>query len=78
MDPNDQPTPADTPPQPPADPPKADPVPPANPEPPSDPAPPADRLGAIEATLGTLADIVAKLTTDTSPKPRKPPWFKRG
>lgn len=65
MDTNDQSTPVDTPPQPPAEHPKADPA-------------PADRLGAIEATLGTLADIVAKLTTDTSPKPRKPPWFKRG
>lgn len=38
-----------------------------------------DRIGAIERTVTTLTEVVSKLVSpDTSPAPRKAPWFKRG
>ena len=57
----------------------AEPTTPEPPKPAETPAPDGDRIGAIERTVTTLTEVVSKLVSpDTSPAPRKAPWFKRG
>jgi len=57
----------------------AEPTTPELPKPAETPAHDGDRIGAIERTVTTLTEVVSKLVSpDTSPAPRKAPWFKRG
>lgn len=52
---------------------------PEPPKPAETPAHDGDRIGAVERTVTTLTEVVSKLVSpDTSPAPRKAPWFKRG